>query len=319
MLNRQFQHFNTDEFSTVFTKKILVGKEKLAGFTVLELLIVVAILAAVAMIATSSFVGGGRNVETDAKIKIAKSEMTSIARAVKQFKADTGYYPKEGVFAHKDLGGQTIGSNATNYSSESDKYSRFSIDGFYEPYNLDQLFSQPIDFTNGEFLLPWDNSAGHGWNGPYLNRQVAYLDASDETDTESPIADQWGSDVVSSDYGFSTYGNDVVFAGAYDQFSRSKSSYFFKWNTVKYPDPGDKNDRKKFLGPIGGPYMIFGLNATMDNDVILRVVSSGPDGDYQGLNDPAGSVTSRDNCSPKAADSSADKYREYELDLVLCF
>lgn len=110
-----------------------------AGFTLVEILVVVSILAALAAIAAPIF----RSVDETAGEQLANAELKRIAAALRQFKQDTGYYPKQGPFAT---------TNDANLAS---------------PGNLGQLFAQPQD-SGGSDILAWDIEAGRGWRGPYL-------------------------------------------------------------------------------------------------------------------------------------------------------
>ena len=65
-----------------------------AGFTLLELLVVLAVLTAVAGIGVLAL----GNVTGDTRERLARAEMNEIANAIRRFRADTGYWPKEGVF-----------------------------------------------------------------------------------------------------------------------------------------------------------------------------------------------------------------------------
>ena len=106
-----------------------------SGFTLIELLVVVSILAVISFIAVS----GVGDYEAEAQKQLVHTEMKRITKAIYRFKADTGYFPKEGFFA------------ATASSEES---------------NLDFLFSTPMNGSTE--IAPWNVEESIGWNGPYL-------------------------------------------------------------------------------------------------------------------------------------------------------
>ena len=62
------------------------------GFTLVEMLLVLVILATLAAIVYPSFAGRSEQ----AKIASAKTQIGSIKTALKMFEADNGYYPKTG-------------------------------------------------------------------------------------------------------------------------------------------------------------------------------------------------------------------------------
>jgi len=133
-----------------------IKNRKQKGFTLFELLVVVSILAAVAGIGASAVVG----YEQEAREQLVYSEMNNIAKAIYRFKADTGYFPKEGVFPNR-------------YADEDNP----TID---EMSNLSDLFFSPRedgsdDLANsantvfGAEILAWDIQTARGWNGPYIS------------------------------------------------------------------------------------------------------------------------------------------------------
>lgn len=66
---------------------------KLQGFTLVELMAVLLIIALLAGLAASNFMG-----QIDkAKVKATKANLVTLRNAVMQFKMDTGYYPSEEV------------------------------------------------------------------------------------------------------------------------------------------------------------------------------------------------------------------------------
>jgi len=105
-----------------------------SGFTLLELLVVVSVLASLAGIAAVAMDG----YEQDAQEQLVHVEMKRIASAIYRFKEDTGYFPEKGIFSEN-------GDNE----------------------NFDWMFSSPVDGSNNE-ILPWNANVGRGWHGPYL-------------------------------------------------------------------------------------------------------------------------------------------------------
>jgi general secretion pathway protein G len=66
---------------------------KIQGFTLVELMAVLLIIALLAGLAASNFMG-----QIDkAKVKATKANLVTLRNAVMQFKMDTGYYPSEEV------------------------------------------------------------------------------------------------------------------------------------------------------------------------------------------------------------------------------
>lgn len=114
------------------------------GFTLLELLVVVSVLASLAGIAAVAMDG----YEQDAQEQLVHVEMKRIANAIYRFKEDTGYFPKEGIYTSDRL--SLTGEDKTNYDIAE---------------NLGFLFSNP------KSDLAWDPTTGRGWHGPYMTTE----------------------------------------------------------------------------------------------------------------------------------------------------
>ena len=125
--------------------------KKQQGFTLLELLVVVSVLATLAGITAVAMDG----YEQDAQEKLVQVEMQRIARAIDRFANDTGHYPKTGVL------------------DEAGVDSDFSW-----------LFSAPMYDSDGDDtvdkVMVWNPNAAIGWNGPYLtmDSQQRFLPAN---------------------------------------------------------------------------------------------------------------------------------------------
>lgn len=115
-----------------------------AGFTLIELMVVAAVLVAVAMIGVSAIVDTSEVAEE----QLVLQEMREVAEAIVQFRSDTNYYPKQGPFA-----AATVPSGTGPLAS---------------PANMIQLFESPEDAV-GNDLMPWNPDTGRGWRGPYLS------------------------------------------------------------------------------------------------------------------------------------------------------
>lgn len=120
------------------------------GFTLLELIIVVSILAIIALAAFSYTIGLEDSVSKD----LIWSEIRNLRNGILQFKKDTGFLPRTGPFALVSDGGQV-------------SLQDHEIHWFLHPANFDQLLQQPLDGA-GNPIRPWNPDTGRGWRGPYL-------------------------------------------------------------------------------------------------------------------------------------------------------
>lgn len=146
------------------------------GFTLVELLVVCGILAALAYTAWGGYVGVQQSAEDD----IARAEMQRLADGLKRFKADTGYYPGQGPFILATVGTAET-ANGTGFdctplggvlrswaapNTDADKDFWYS-----SPANLALLFESPALCSNHPlaFLNRWNPDTRRGWHGPYLD------------------------------------------------------------------------------------------------------------------------------------------------------
>lgn len=140
-------------------------KPAAAGFTLIELLTVVGIMAVLGSIAFGFYYDSAENT----KEELARVQMAELAKAVRQFRLDTGYYPRQGPFAlDVDPAGAANGYGGISGSGWSADQRAF----FYSPANLDQLIVQPVLNSTANmaqsFLATWDANSRRGWRGPYL-------------------------------------------------------------------------------------------------------------------------------------------------------
>ena len=146
------------------------------GFTLVELLVVCGILAALAYTAWGGYIGIQEGAEDD----IARAEMQRLADGLKRFKADTGYYPGQGPFILAavgttetaigtgfdctPLGGVLRSWAAPNTDADRDLW-------YSSPANLALLFEAPALCANHPLahLNRWHPDTRRGWHGPYLD------------------------------------------------------------------------------------------------------------------------------------------------------
>lgn len=224
--------------------KYLYRLSKEDGFTLLELLIIVAILAALAGGVIMVLDGA----EEDSATKIAKSEMLEIKKALLKFKQDTGYLPKQGPFAlltDTPPGLVPVPSQGSTW--------------FHSPANFAQMYEEPVD-SLGSPIRPWNPDTARGWRGPYLTRQGEGL---------VDIGDGLNTDGTGSPTTIITALLAEV-RGVADPFVAKPEGSFFVWRTSPGSTPHDR---------WGRPYFLFDL----DNNN-ARIVGMGPNGEFEGNN-----------------------------------
>jgi len=163
------------------------------GFTLLEMLVVIVLLAAVAFIGTGTFKG----VSEHANDRLVRAEMQNIAKAIRRFKADTGYYPKTGPFSLVGSGGAvtyaSLPSHAGSNNVERDLW-------FYSPANFYQLLAETSPLPVGDPLETWNPETGRGWRGPYIKGFLdGYVDIRDGINDGTPHGNEAGSPVGTLD------------------------------------------------------------------------------------------------------------------------
>lgn len=157
-----------------------------SGFTLIEMLVVLSVVAAVAGIGIQSL----GQVRASSQTALVHSEINQIAKAIQRFRADTGYWPKEGPFS-SDVNGDVT-----------------------HPASFAQLFWAPNDGTND--ILPFDKVSGTGWNGPYLRE----LDAAQVT---------VGNNITATGGGNPAAGTASAIIGIGDPFERAADGSYFIW------------------------------------------------------------------------------------------
>lgn len=236
------------------------------AFTLIELIVVVAVLASIAGLAVATLSGTQEQVTRD----LALNELSEVRKAILQFKADTGFLPKRGPFnlaSRAPDGGQVV---LTGLQTEA---------WFDAPANLSQLFECPL--PTGHPLATWNPDRRRGWRGPYLQRDgeglVAVSDGLDAHGTTTWVA---GTPLP-------------AFPAVADPFTRpADPDLGFTWTTWSGVVL-ERHGRPILLldvdpeGTGPGDDVVAGVNRVTQR---ARVVSLGPDGEFA----PVGSSTEID-------------------------
>jgi prepilin-type N-terminal cleavage/methylation domain-containing protein len=248
------------------------------GFTLLEMLMVISLLAAVAFVATTSY----RGVLDRSNEQLVYTEMKEIATAIRRFKQDTGYYPREGPFGLAGAGLGTV--------SDAEIQVKFPHAGataaararwFNSPANFYQILSATGPLATGQ-LATWNPETGRGWRGPYLTGFApGTVDIGDGIN-----AGPWGDPLAA------TTANVPDVDGLADRFVFSAvpvadaavDQTLLDWSRTARPNRID-------IGRSGRPYLFFaigkgpdGVYGSADDTIQHHLVSMGPDGVY-GTND----------------------------------
>lgn len=213
-------------------------------FTLLELLIVAAILVAIAGIGISNL----SRVTDRANDGLVLAEMQTIAKAIRLFKQDTGYYPNTGPF-----------KLSTDDKAKS-------------PANFYQLLSSESPLPSGHQLEKWNPETGRGWRGPYL---TGFDDG--KVSIGSEINNATFSNVNDPNYYTEldpTEGNIINnISGIADPFTHKPENLFLKWK-FRYWDKKDREWKDKERDEWGRPYLVFDLQGQP------FLISMGRDGEY---------------------------------------
>ena len=250
----------------------VMNEKKESGFTLIELLTVASILVVTAVIATGTFIGTGRQTGE----QLAYVEMQNIVKAIRQFKQDTGYYPKTGPFdlapapppPAPPIGGIGI-VTAAELPTEAGTTPEARAAWFYSPANFHQLLSAVSPLPATHLLAGWNPETGRGWRGPYITGHA---------DGFLTIGDQINDWSAAGNIG----GNPTLGAAIPDVRGIAD---FFEYRPVNVGG----NRMLGWItnvGPTGQPRGVFGRPYLVFNwDTSPVLVSMGPDGVYNTVDD----------------------------------
>ncbi len=138
-----------------------------AGFTLLELLAVIALMAVVAGTAVLAYEG----VQDQGRHDATRFEIAEIRNALLQFRRDSGSndLPGQGAYVCEDPANPgKINPDLANLPSEAGSTDAAKLAWCESPANFWMLFADPSGSG-------WNPDTRRGWHGPYLQRKSALM------------------------------------------------------------------------------------------------------------------------------------------------
>lgn len=165
VLSRMLRSVALSDVAAARSKSIKIRSQ--AGFTLLELLAVIALMAVVAGTAVLAYEG----VQDQGRQDATRFEMAEIRNALLQFRRDSGSnnLPGQGVYVCEDpANAGKINPDLVNLPAEAGVTDAAKLAWCESPANFWMLFADPLG--NG-----WNPDTHRGWNGPYLQRKSGLM------------------------------------------------------------------------------------------------------------------------------------------------
>ena len=131
-----------------------------AGFTLIELTVVLAVIVTLALILTPSIT----NFITDSRVARARNDTQTISAAVIQFYRDTGFFPQ---WTTANAGGPGTPANKVDLLVSAGNVPSVAAANLWTTGTTDQIDRQLL--TNAPSYTAKTAASAFGWNGPYLS------------------------------------------------------------------------------------------------------------------------------------------------------
>jgi len=240
------------------------------GFTLLALLVVVAVLAATAFIASGTF----RGVSDDADERLVRAEMQEIAKALRQFRQDTGYFPRQGPFALNTAASAPNDESVIDADLQTVAHSGGTAAArarwFNSPANFYQLLVDPLLSDHVQGLEQWNAETGRGWRGPYLSGfRDGFVDIGDEINPDQLGENGDPTTVVVAAIPDVNGLADPFLAPPVPGGEATVNNNLLDWASLVHANPN-----RVPLSRWGGPYLFLQIGGRWS------LVSMGPNGKY---------------------------------------
>jgi prepilin-type N-terminal cleavage/methylation domain-containing protein len=279
------------------------------GLTLLELLVVVGILAALAGVGWGAYQG----VQQEAQDTLADARLAQVAEALRRFKADTGHWPGDGPFALTAAANAetVLGSRQVSCSDTSaGLWLRSELPAIVvpaavtdveawrarwatHPANLWQLQQAPLLCANHPKgrLQDWQPEPARGWRGPYLAAdQLGWVEVGSGLDADG-TGDPGSGALLSNLRGLPAGRALPPVAEGHGPCAGASADCAWRWRLLPTTASGF-DAAHHTLARQGRPLLYFGPASGRP-----RLVWTGPDGRFGGLS-AAGTAQA---CEPNTA------------------
>ena len=138
-------------------------RTRTAGFTLIELTVVLAVIVTLALILTPSVI----NFINDSRVARARTDTQTISAAVIQFYRDNGFFPQWSV---ANNGGPGLAANRVDLLVSPGNVPAVAAPSPWTTGTADDLADQLIGNAPG--YTPRTATTTFGWNGPYVSNAI---------------------------------------------------------------------------------------------------------------------------------------------------
>jgi len=139
------------------------GQHSLAGFTLIELTVVLAVIVTLALILTPSIT----NFINDSRVARARADTQTFASAITQFYKDNGFFPQ---WSAANSGGPGLAANKVDLLVSPGNVPAVSTPNTWTTGTTDTLANQLM--SDAPTYTQKGAATTFGWNGPYLSSTI---------------------------------------------------------------------------------------------------------------------------------------------------